>query len=113
MAKKQNTAKDIVGTLIQRCERNLFLSKEEKDYWKEKIPRLSDAHLKKLKGIFDAFDENLHKSIKKICDDKKGGELREKLKKLKKNALAEVSDTLHESEVKSAESNLKNALTDI
>lgn len=100
-------------TLIKRCARNLFLSKEEKNYWKEKIPRLSGAHLKKLKGIFDAFDENLHKSIKKICDDKKGGALREKLKKLKKNALAEVSTKLHESEMKSAEVNLEDALTDI
>lgn len=100
-------------TLIKRCARNLFLSKEEKNYWKERIPRLPDTHLKKLKGIFDAFDENLQKSVRKICDDKKGDALREKLKKLKKNALAEVSTKLHESEIKSAEENLEDALTDI
>lgn len=116
MAKKQihqNVAKNLAGALIKRCARNLFLSKEEKNYWKEKIPRLSGAHLKKLKEIFDTFDKNLQKSIKKICDNERGGELRGKLKELKKNALAEISTKLHESEIKSAEGNLEDALTDI
>lgn len=113
MTKKQNTTEEKAGTLIKRCARNLFLSKEEKNYWKEKIPGLSDTHLKKLKEIFDMFDKNLQKSVRKICDNEKGGALREKLKELKKKALAGVSTKLHESEIKSAEVNLEDALTDI
>ena len=112
--KKQNkTEENLAKSLMQRCVKHMFLSVEEKEYWKNKIPMLSNPELKKLEAIFNNFNNEFKEDIKKICEHIDPKELIAQLKTLKKKSLSKVSVQTHEYELGTAEAKLEDSLKDI
>ncbi|MBT6069047.1 hypothetical protein HOG48_04800 [Candidatus Peregrinibacteria bacterium] len=101
------------GQLVERFEKNIFLSKEEKDYWIFRIPELTEVQLAKLEGILDGFDSKVEVKINEICKFVSKDELLVKLKTFKKQAKKNLLGVIRKKETAKAEADLEDSLGSI